>query len=413
MAALVAWLVLGAVLVVVARGSSPRTELLVALGGALLVVATGALPVAGALDTARELGPTLGFLAAIFVVAALAGRAGLFDRAGALVRGQGSSARRMVLLVAAIGGLITVALSLDATVVLFTPVVLHAVGTQRRTRDAALLTTTQVANASSLWLPVSNLTNLLVLPATGLTFAGFAARMTVPTVAAWGVVTWVGARGVPVDEPTRAPGTVLTRIVLDRFGIAVAVGLGVLLGALVVLPSLGVDAALVAGTGAAVLALAALVTRRMRPPDVVRATAPPFLAFVLALGIVVAGAREHGLGDAVARVIPSGDGLLALLAIAGAAALLANLVNNLPATLVLLTVVPHGAVAALLAMLVGVNVGPNVTYSGSLATLLWRRVVRAAGVEPDRSAFYRFGWTATPVALGAAVLGLWLTLRVV
>ena len=100
--------------------------------------------------------------------------------------------------------------------------------------------------------------------------------------------------------------------------------------------------------------------------------------------MVVDAAVGHGLGDAARDVLPSGDGLLALLAMAGLAALLANLVNNVPATLVLSSVVPAGHTGLLLAMLLGVNVGPNLTYTGSLATLLWRRVVRAAGVEPSR-----------------------------
>ncbi len=63
-------------------------------------------------------------------------------------------------------------------------------------------------------------------------------------------------------------------------------------------------------------------------------------------------------------------------------------------------------------MLVGVNVGPNLTYTGSLATLLWRREVRSAGVEPGRGAFFRFAWIATPAALVLATLSLWLTLQV-
>jgi arsenical pump membrane protein len=97
----------------------------------------------------------------------------------------------------------------------------------------------------------------------------------------------------------------------------------------------------------------------------------------------------------------------------GLAALLANLLNNLPATLVLTSVIPGGATATLLAMLIGVNVGPNLTYTGSLATLLWRRVVRGAGVEPGRGAFFRFALLTTPAALVASAFALWATLQVV
>jgi arsenical pump membrane protein len=87
-------------------------------------------------------------------------------------------------------------------------------------------------------------------------------------------------------------------------------------------------------------------------------------------------------------------------------------VNNIPATLVLLPVLAAGPTARLLALLVGVNVGPNVTYTGSLATLLWRRVVRVEELEPSRRAFFRLGLLATPLALVLSMVALWLTLQV-
>ena len=127
--------------------------------------------------------------------------------------------------------------------------------------------------------------------------------------------------------------------------------------------------------------------------------------------MVVKAAVDHGLDDAARDVLPTGTGLAALLAMAVVAAVLANLVNNVPATLVLASVVPSGSTALLLAMLLGVNVGPNLTYTGSLATLLWRRAVRRAGVEPSRSSFFRFAVVATPLALVLATLSLWLTLQ--
>jgi arsenical pump membrane protein len=134
--------------------------------------------------------------------------------------------------------------------------------------------------------------------------------------------------------------------------------------------------------------------------------------FVVALAVVVQAAVDHGLGDVARDTLPTADGLAALLAMAALAAILANLVNNVPATLVLASVVPSGATGLLLAMLLGVNVGPNLTYTGSLATLLWRRVVRTAGVEPSRGAFFRFALFATPIALVLATASLWLTLQV-
>ena len=111
-------------------------------------------------------------------------------------------------------------------------------------------------------------------------------------------------------------------------------------------------------------------------------------------------------------MIPNGDGLPALLAVAAISALLANLVNNLPATLIILPVVSAAPPAGVLAMLIGVNVGPNLTYAGSLATLLWRRVVHAHDEAVDAVEFHRLGLLTVPASLLLATVALWLALRV-
>jgi arsenical pump membrane protein len=261
---------------------------------------------------------------------------------------------------------------------------------------------------------VSNLTNLLVVPATGLTFPAFALRMAPATAVAIGVVTWVGARRVP-DRPERprAEPAAPASPPLDGFARFVLGGLVVLLVGFSVSGLLHVAPVWVAAVVAAVLAVAAVTKGRLAPQRVLTVTAVEFVVFVAALALVVAAAQDDGLGDAVAHLVPHGAGFAALLGIAVLGAVLANLVNNLPATLILLATIPTGAAPQLLALLIGVNIGPNVTYTGSLATLLWRREVRASGVEPRRREFYRFAFLATPIALVGAVVALWLTLQVI
>ena len=123
---------------------------------------------------------------------------------------------------------------------------------------------------------------------------------------------------------------------------------------------------------------------------VLQETNPLFLIFVAALGVVVDAATSHGLQDDLAALLPTGTSLLALLALAVIAAVLANLINNLPATLVLLAALgATPAAGAVLAILIGVNVGPNLTYTGSLATLLWRRVLHAKGHRPSLRPVHR------------------------
>lgn len=161
------------------------------------------------------------------------------------------------------------------------------------------------------------------------------------------------------------------------------------------------------------LAGRALLRRRATPLTVVQSAAPAFLAFVLALGVVVRAVVDNGLADALHRVLPDGSGLLALLGVAVLAAVLANLINNLPAVLVLLPLTAGAGPGAVLAVLLGVNIGPNLTYAGSLATLLWRRIVHQHGHRVELGEFTRLGLLAVPAALVPAVVALWLSLGVV
>jgi arsenical pump membrane protein len=139
---------------------------------------------------------------------------------------------------------------------------------------------------------------------------------------------------------------------------------------------------------------------------------PPLLLFVLALGVIVGAASRNGLESAMRDLLPGGTGLVDLLAITAVCALLANAVNNLPAILIAL---PALAAAAgpgpVLAALIGVNIGPNLTYVGSLATLLWRRVLRAEGYEVELREFSLLGVLTVPAALAASTFALWLGLH--
>lgn len=96
-----------------------------------------------------------------------------------------------------------------------------------------------------------------------------------------------------------------------------------------------------------------------------------------------------------------------LLAFAAIAAVLANLVNNLPALLIMLTPAAQVSELAVLAVLIGVNVGPNLTYTGSLATLLWRRVLKERGLSPSLRRFSVLGALTVPLGIVLGVVALW------
>jgi arsenical pump membrane protein len=386
-------------------------EAAVAVPGAVLVVLVGAVSWSHAWDVTRRLLPVVGFLAAVLVLSHLCDEDGLFAAAGAVVaRTCGGSPVRLLVGVFIVASLTTAVLSLDATVVLLTPVVFATVARLGARSQPHVYACTHLANSASLLLPVSNLTNLLALAASGLTFIHFAALMALPWVVAIAVEFAVfrvffrrdlaAPLAPPPDaQPVRMPTFTVVVVALTLAGFA-----GTSL--------LGIAPAWAALGGALVLAARSLAQRRTTPVRLAVASSPLFCLFVLALGIVVEAVLTNGLDRKLSSILPSGQSLPALLAVAAIAAVLSNIVNNLPAVLAVVPLVAVGGPGPVLAALIGVNIGPNLTYMGSLATLLWRRVARSYDADPALGQFLRLGALAVPPALVLAVVGLWAGLQV-
>ena len=384
-------------------------EAAAAVPAALLLLATGVVSWPHARDELARLGPVVGFLAAVLALAHACAREGLFDAAGAIVarRSRGRT-QRLLLGTFVAAALTTAVLSLDTTVVLLTPVVLvmtRAAGVSSRPH---LYACAHLANSASLLLPVSNLTNLLALAVVPLTFTRFAALMTLPWLLAVIVELVVFRRffAGSLAQPAQAVETVDVAVPWFAVAVVVATLLGFVLTSLA-----GVPPVWAAAAGAGVLSAKLLVERRESVVGVVRSAAPLFCLFVLALGVVVRAASDHGLGQVARDALPHGTSLPALLGIAAVAALTANVLNNLPATLLLLPAAAPGGVAPVLAVLVGVDVGPNLTYVGSLATLLWRRVIGDRVGVPRLGEWSVLAAATVPATLLLATCGLWLSLR--
>ncbi|MFF6803314.1 SLC13 family permease [Streptomyces sp. NPDC012616] len=389
-----------------------RSEALVAVPAAAVLIALGAVSPEHALTEAERLGPVVGFLAAVLVLAHLCDVEGLFTACGAwMARRAAGRPRRLLVAVFVLASAVTAALSLDATVVLLTPVVFATAARMGVRSRPHVYACAHLSNTASLLLPVSNLTNLLAFTASGLSFTRFAALMALPWVVAIGaeylVLRRFFAADLPAAEPTADDGP---EPELPLFAL---VTVACTLAGFVVASAVGVEPAWAALAGALVMAGRALARRRVTPLVVVRAAAPGFLAFVLALGIVVRAVVDNGLAGALRHVLPGGSGLLALLAVAAVAAVLANLINNLPAVLVLVPLAAPAGTGAVLAVLLGVNIGPNLTYAGSLATLLWRRVVQEREERVEVGEFTRLGLLTVPAALIPAVVALWASLQVI
>ena len=387
-------------------------EAVVAVPAAVVVIGIGAISLSQARAEAEQLGPVIGFLAAVLVLAQLCDDEGLFRACGAwMARAAAGRPRRLLACVFVVASVVTAVLSLDATIVLLTPVVFATAARLGARPKPHVFACTHLSNTASLLLPVSNLTNLLAFAASGLSFPRFAELMVLPWLVAIGTEYVVfrrffatdldaGAQTPAADGPSSVPVFALVTVACTLAGFVAA-------------SALGISPAWAAFAGAAVLAARALAQRRSSPAAIVRAAAVPFLAFVLALGIVVRAVTDNGLAAALGHLVPGGTGLPALLAIAALAAVLANVINNLPAVLVLLPLAAPAGPGAVLAVLLGTNIGPNLTYAGSLATLLWRRIVHEHEHEVEIGEFTRLGLLTVPAALILATLALWVSLTVI
>lgn len=410
----VALLVLVAVLAFAVARPRGLPEAVLAVPAAALVVALGEVSPARAWAEVVSLGPVVGFLVAILLLGHLCEVEGLFTAAGdALGRVARGSPVRLLGGVFVLASGVTAVLSLDATVVLLTPVVFATATAARWRARPHLYACTHLANSASILLPISNLTNLLALRASGLTFAEFSLRMALPWLAVVAAQYAVLRTFFAADlrhRPT-VPARVVPAQPVSRTALVVV---GATLVGFVVAAMAGVEPVWAAAAGVVVLAARALASRAVPPAELLRAANLPFAAFVLALGVVVVAVTDSGLGSAIAALIPSGATWPALLAVAGLAAVAANVLNNVPAVLVLAPLAAaSGGPAAVLAVLLGVNLGPNLTYVGSLATLLWRRLLHARDAAPALGEFSLLGAITVPVTLVAGVTALWWSLRLI
>ena len=388
-------------------------EAVVAVPAAVILVVARAIPGPDAAAEAERLGPVIGFLIAVLVLAYLCDDDGLFRACGAwMARSSGGRPRRLLAQVFVIASVTTAVLSLDATVVLLTPVVFATAARLDMRARPHMYACTHLANSASLLLPVSNLTNLLAFAASGLAFGRFAALMALPWLVVIGIEYGVFCRFFASDLSARPRPDAAEHGAEPDLPVFTLTVVALTLAGFVLASAAGVSPAWAALAGAVVLAARALARRRTSPLGLLRAADLPFSAFVLGLGIVVLGVVRNGLGTALAPLLPTGTSLPALLAIAALAAALANICNNLPAVLVLLPLAAPSGAGAVLAVLLGVNIGPNLTYTGSLATLLWRRTLRQHGSAPDLGEFTRLGLLTVPAGLVIAVLALWAGLRV-
>ncbi len=377
-----------------APGSRPGSGTRRWLGRAVFAAGAGAAVVAAVLApadagaAARQDWTPFVLVSGLLLLGLVARDDGLFDAAGDLMARTAAGSRSLFAASAVLVAVVTAVLNLDTAVVFLTPVLV--VAARRRGSDDApfLYLAVFLANGASLLLPGSNLTNLIVLGGTHQSGRAFAAGMLPAWVAASVAVPAVLA--VAFRRHLRTSGPRPDRRARPRLGVGLA-GIGAAVVVTLALSGAAM-AVVVLGLGAAAVAIR-LAQRRLVPAALSSTVDVPVLAGLFGLAV--------GLG-ALGRAWSGPEWLLAHASSwqqAAIGAVTSVLCNNLPAaSLLAARTVPDPK-----ALLVGLNLGPNLAVTGALSAVLWLGVSRPLGCRPSAARYSRLGLAVVPVSMAAAL----------
>ena len=379
--------------------------------GAVVLIAFGLLPWRNAVAAAAKGMDVYLFLIGMMLLAEVARQEGLFDWLAALaIRHARGSARRLFLIIYVVGTIVTVFLSNDATAVVLTPAVYAAATAARVEPLPYLFICAFIANAASFVLPISNPANLVIFGTHMPPLAQWLYQFTLPSVASI-LITYLLLRlslRAAIDQ--KISGDFQTEL-LSVGGKCVAVGIALtavaLLGASSLDRLLGLPT-FIAGT---VVTIIVLIISRQSPLPVLRDISWGVLPLVAGLFVLVAGVEQTGILSSVTQMLRDVAAYSPGKASFGAGIVVAfasNLMNNLPTGLVAATV-SHSADVSLQVtsgILIGVDLGPNLSVTGSLATILWLIALRREGEAVTAWQFLKLGIVVMPPALVVALLAI-------
>lgn len=373
-----------------------------AVAGAVLLVALGLLPWREAWTGIRRGTDVYLFLIGMMLLAEVGRRGRLFDWLARLaVRMARGSARRLFGLVYAVGVLVTVFLSNDATAVVLTPAVYAAARVARADPMPYLFACALVANAASFVLPISNPANLVVYGAAMPSLPEWLRLFTLPSIlsiaATFLVLRATQRRRLAAPIAQEVPVTPL-----PWEGVVAGIGIVATVAAMLAASAGGRDLGLptfLAGLGTALLVM---LVARQRPGAILAGVSWSVLPLVAGLFVLVQGLEAAGtVGELAGQFGRVASAELEAWGAGAGVALLSNLVNNLPMGLLAGAVVqaagsPPDTVGAIL---IGVDLGPNLSVTGSLATLLWLVAIRREGQDVSAWSFLKLGALVMPPAL--------------
>jgi arsenical pump membrane protein len=386
-------------------------EVVWAVAGAIALVSLGLLPVGAAAAGAKKGLNVYFFLTGMMLLAELARQEGLFDwlaaRAAYLARG---SATRLFGLVYMVGIVVTVFLSNDATAVVLTPAVAAVARTAKVEQSLPYLyICALIANAASFVLPISNPANLVIYARHMPPLLEWVPRFALPSILSIGA-TYLVLRWTQRNALRQSVETDITVPELSVAGKAALLGILATAGVLMLGSAWGKDLGLPALCAGLVTLAVVTVIARATPWRFLRKISWGVIPLVAGLFILVEALDRSGvihtpsdylrdLAQRSAGTAAVGSGVVV--------AILSNLINNLPAGLIAGTAVQGANVPTSVssAILIGVDLGPNLSATGSLATILWLTALRRDGIEVNSRDFLKLGCLVMPPALLLALGG--------
>jgi arsenical pump membrane protein len=379
-------------------------------GALLLLVGRLISPLAAASAVGKGMDVYL-FLTGMMIMSELARREGVFDWvAGHAVRACRGSRKRLFLLIYSAGVVVTIFLSNDATAVVLTPAVLAAVRAAEAEPLPYLLICAFIANAASFVLPISNPANLVVyrggMPSLKSWLLTFGLPSAAAIVATFFVLRWLARQLLQGGVTTNVAGRRLSPAGKLTLG-----GIGFLALVLMIASALNVDLGAPASAAGMLVALGVTVRDRGAPRDIAKEVAWSVLPLVGALFVIVEAINSAGALHLAVRLLEklkTWDALPAALSSGFGVALLSNFMNNLPSGLISGAAVQGAGATGPLrsAVLIGVDLGPNLSVTGSLATILWLIAIRREGQDVSFWKFLKWGALVMPPALALAILAL-------
>ncbi len=415
------WIISITVLVLILLRPRRIPEYVWAAGGALLLVLTRLVPAQQALASVREGANVYLFLAGMMLLSEVARLHGVFDWLAALAMLHARGSRlRLFSLIYAVGILVTALLSNDATAVVLTPAVLAVVRQAgapkgRMSPLPYLFACAFVANAASFVLPISNPANLVVFDEHLPSLASWLHTFLLPAAVAIGL-TFVLLYWHHHSDLTGEIEDGIVPAPLNAQGKRAALGILLAAGILLLTSTMGRPLGLPTCATAIVVLLVASAPNFRSILTAVREITWGVLPLVAGLFVLV-GALEHAgalpLAVAALHRLATCSPTASATSAAFGVGLAANILNNLPVGLIGAAATQAAGASFLLhaAVLLGIDLGPNLSVTGSLATILWLIALRREKIDVSGWRFLRAGIFVMPPVLLLAVLTLVLAAR--